>query len=87
MTRRRTAASGLTAVGALAAVGVYLFRASMVDNSALGLIRLHRSWGAVTRATVDSHRDGRIDGEYFYSWKFPYSGAHGNEAVRYRNLT
>ena len=84
MNRKSKVVAGLIGTLIVVAAGFYLFRMSTVDNSALGLISHQHSWGRVTRVSVDSNRDGRIDGEYIYSWQNPYSGTHGNDAMRYR---
>ena len=53
------------------------FRWSKVDNPALGVIRGYHTFGRITRMTIDSNRDGRINGEILFSWDEPYEGGSG----------
>ena len=71
-------------VVATALAGYAMFRTSSIDNRALGVINFHREWGRITKVSVDANRDGRIDGEYVYTWNRPYIGNHGNDPATYR---
>ena len=64
----------LIVVGVSASLAWLLFGWSSQDNENLGLIRHHRSFGRVTKLTVDVDRNGTPDGEYLFSWSDPWIG-------------
>ncbi len=41
----------------------WLFRTERVDNEAIGLVSFHFRWGRLTTVSVDTNRDGLIDGK------------------------
>jgi len=74
-----------SAVG-LSLLAWWLFGWSSVDNPALGIMEFHRSFGRVTNATIDTNRDGVIDGEWLFDWAEPYSNEHLGGIQPYRLL-
>lgn len=64
MHARKRRILGAGAVGLLLAVAVslaFLFRASTVDNPAIGVLTYQWRWGRVYRISADVNRDGRKD--------------------------
>jgi hypothetical protein len=41
----------------------WLFRTETVDNVELGLAKFHFRWGSLKEVTLDSNRDGQVDGK------------------------
>ena len=64
----------------------WLFGWSSIDNPALGHMEFNRSFGRVTKATIDTDRDGSIDGEWLFDWSEPYSNEHLGGIQPYRLL-
>jgi len=65
---------------------IYLaFRTTEVRRDNREVYRFHRSWGFITRVTLDANDDGRIDDETWYSWRDPFLDAHNSRPQRSRS--